>query len=65
MSIKKSIFRLLPATVSEIAVLTGTSVKKVNSRLHWLKYQGLVRPTKRHGYRAGTRGRAPQIWEKI
>ena len=65
MSLRQDVLKALPATASEIAALTGSTVRVVNATLcHW-KEMGKVRLTDRYGERIGRRGKLPRVWEKV
>ena len=52
----------LPATVTELAALEGTTVRRMNAMLCWLRGLGLVRRTDRRGDKQPGRGPWPHLW---
>ena len=61
----RRILQMLPATSNELASEENTTVKTVVRVLCYLRKQGRVRRTDRHGIRYGRAGRYPSMWERI
>ena len=61
-----NLLRDAPATIPEIAAVTGSTLHRTASMLYWLRLQGAVRPTDKTVPKPAKRGpQVARLWEAV